>query len=521
MLEANQIGFQTSSNGDSHTVGMDPSTNEVLPGKFSNANNDEINFAVDQASEAFEISKNLSGAEKANFLNTIADEIMNLGDQLISRCCAESGLPEIRIKGERGRTIAQLQMFANLVNDGSWVEATIERAMPNRDPIPKPDIRRTLIPLGPVVVFAASNFPLAFSVAGGDTASALAAGNPVIVKAHRSHPGTSSLIASAIVNAAKKAGMPDGIFSLLHGEGSIVGQGLIKHSKVKAGAFTGSQKAGMLLYELANQRKEPIPFFAEMGSVNPVLLLPSGLNSTTAKMLSESITMGVGQFCTNPGLIFAINSDELNNFISELANELIQIEPGVMLNKQICASYDKEINELLNYQEVSIEGRSEKSKIINSGRPTLASMSASAFINNLRFTQEVFGPYSLIIRCNEQSEIDEVLNKLDGQLTGSIIGEISDFKLFQSSIDIMKKKVGRIIYNGVPTGVEVCSSMQHGGPFPASSDSRFTSVGTAAIKRFVRPITFQSWPYDQLPDELKDDNPLKIWRYVDGKLTKD
>ena len=258
-----------------------------------------------------------------------------------------------------------------------------------------------------------------------------------------------------------------------------------------------------------------------MGSVNPVLLLPSGLNNTTAKMLSESITMGVGQFCTNPGLIFAINSDELNNFISELSNELIQIEPGVMLNKQICASYDEEIDELLNYQEVSIEGRSEKSKIINSGRPTLASMSASAFINNLRFTQEVFGPYSLIIRCNEQSEIDEVLNKLDGQLTGSIIGEISDFKLFQSSIDIMKKKVGRIIYNGVPTGVEVCSSMQHGGPFPASSDSRFTSVGTAAIKRFVRPITFQSWPNDQLPDELRDDNPLKIWRYVDGKLTKD
>ena len=227
MLESNQIGFQTSSNGDSHTVGMDPSTNEALPGKFSNANKDEINFAVDQASEAFEISKNLSGAEKANFLNTISDEIMNLGDQLISRCCAESGLPEIRIKGERGRTIAQLQMFANLVNDGSWVEATIERAMPNRDPIPKPDIRRTLIPLGPVVVFAASNFPLAFSVAGGDTASALAAGNPVIVKAHRSHPGTSALIASAIVNAAKKTGMPDGIFSLLHGEGSIVGQGLI------------------------------------------------------------------------------------------------------------------------------------------------------------------------------------------------------------------------------------------------------------------------------------------------------
>ena len=521
MIESNIIGFQTSAKGNSFTIATNPVTNEPLPGKFPGANTDEINFTVDQASKAFDIYSKISGKEKAEFLNAIADEIAALGDKLISRCCAESGLPKVRIQGERGRTIAQLQMFANLIENGSWLEASIDTAQPDRDPVPKPDIRRILVPLGPVVVFAASNFPLAFSTAGGDTASALAGGNCVIVKAHRAHPGTSSMVGSAIVKAAKKTGMPDGVFSLLHGSGSTVGQELIKHCKVKAAGFTGSQTAGRLLYDLANRRTEPIPFFAEMGSINPVLLLPSGLNPTTVKMLAGSITMGVGQFCTNPGLIIGIEGEDLNQFILELGNQLSHIEPDVMLTQQICNSYNEEIEDLLNHQEITLETRANESEKLNNGRATLTSVPAQSFIKNPKLSQEIFGPYSLIVRCEDQSELDQVLGSLDGQLTGSIIGDNSELSLYDSSIKIMEKKVGRLIFNGVPTGVEVCPSMQHGGPFPASSDARFSSVGTTAIKRFVRPITYQSWPNDKLPDELKDKNPLNIWRYVNGEWSKD
>ena len=521
MIESNIIGFQTSSKSDSFTVGLNPATNETLKGKFSNANEDEINFAVDQASKAFEIYSKITGKEKAQFLNTIADEIEVLGDQLISRCCAESGLPEIRIKGEKGRTIAQLQMFANLIEDGSWREATIDKAMLDRDPVPKPDVRRILIPLGPVVVFAASNFPLAFSTAGGDTASALAGGNPVIVKAHRAHPGTSAMIGSAIVKAAEKTGMPDGVFSLLHGSGSIVGQGLVKHPKIKAAGFTGSQKAGKILYDLAKQRKEPIPFFAEMGSVNPVIVFPSGLNNETATALAGSITMGVGQFCTNPGIIISIESKELTEFVNQLGDELAQVNPDTMLTEQMSKVYNQEVESLLAHKEFKLEARADNSKNKNQGRATLVSVSGKIFINNPKLSEEVFGPYSLIVRCQNKTEIDQVLNSLDGQLTGSIFGDSSELSLYESAVNILGDKVGRLIFNGVPTGVEVCPSMQHGGPYPASSDSRFTSVGTAAIKRFVRPITYQSWPNDKLPDELKDNNPLNIWRYVDGYLTKD
>ena len=521
MIESNLIGFQTSSKSDTFTIGVNPSTKEPLAGKFPNANKDEINFAVDQASKAFEIYSKVSGKEKAEFLNAIADEIERLGDELISRCCAESGLPEIRIKGEKGRTIAQLQMFANLVEDGSWLEATIDRAMLDREPIPKPDIRRILVPLGPVVVFAASNFPLAFSTAGGDTASALAAGNPVIVKAHRAHPGTSAMIGTAVVEAAERTGMPDGVFSLLHGSGEVVGQGLVKHPKIKAAGFTGSQKAGRLLYDLANQRLEPIPFFAEMGSVNPVLLLPSGLNQKTVAMLAGSITMGVGQFCTNPGIIISLEGAGLTEFINQLGDELSNVTPDVMLTKQICKSYNQEVESLLTHKEITLEARADNSKNDNRGRATLVSVSGKSFINNPKLSEEVFGPYSLIIKCQNKSEIDQALNCLDGQLTGSIIGDNSELSSYDSAVKIIEKKVGRLIFNNVPTGVEVCPSMQHGGPYPASSDSRFSSVGTAAIKRFVRPITYQSWPNDKLPDELKDDNPLNIWRIVDGQLTKD
>ena len=521
MIKKNIIGFSISSEGDSSTQGFNPKTGEPLPGDFSNANYEEVNLAVEKATEAFETYRKISGKKKSLFLNAIADEIENLGELLIERCCAESGLPNARIVGERGRTVGQLRMFANLISEGSWLEASIEIADMERKPIPKPDIRKMLVPMGPVVVFAASNFPLAFSTAGGDTASALAGGNPVIVKAHSAHPGTSAFIGSAIMKAAKNTGMPDGVFSLLHGSGKVVGQSLISHSGVKAAGFTGSQVAGRILFDLANQRKEPIPFFAEMGSVNPVLLLPTALNLKIVEMLSTSITMGSGQFCTNPGLLLTLESDLLEQFINDLGRALEKIEPGVMLTEKICKTYYNDVGLSLFNQDVKVESEFQDKNKLNIARSVLVSVSGESFLKNPKLAEEVFGPYSMIVKCKNKDQLNNILTTLNGQLTGTVIGSEDEMRSFILSINQLEKKVGRLIFNNVPTGVEVCSSMQHGGPYPASSDSRFTSVGTMAIKRFVRPVAFQSWPDSQLPDELKNDNPLNIWRLINGEWTMD
>jgi len=521
MIEKNIIGFSISNVGDSYTQGFNPKTGQALPGHFSNASYEEVNLAVEKSTKAFETYRKFSGQQKATFLHAIADEIEHLGDLLIDRCCADSGLPNGRIIGERGRTIGQLRMFANLISEGSWLEASIELADIEREPIPKPDIRRMLVPLGPVVVFAASNFPLAFSTAGGDTTSALAGGNPVIVKAHSAHPGTSALIGSAIMKAAQNCGMPDGVFSLLHGSGKVVGQSLISHSGVKAAGFTGSQKAGRILFDLANKRSEPIPFFAEMGSVNPVLLLPTALNPNTVSMLSTSITMGAGQFCTKPGLILTLESDLLEQFIIDLSENLKEIVPGVMLTEKIWKAYYNDVISSLANQEVTVEIDFEDKKELNIAASMLVSVSGESFLKNSKLADEVFGPYSMVVKCKNTDQLNDVLSNLSGQLTGSVFGSEVEMLSFSLSIDQLEKKVGRLIFNGVPTGVEVCSSMQHGGPYPASSDSRFTSVGTMAIKRFVRPVAFQSWPDSQLPDELKNSNPLNIWRLINGERTKD
>ena len=521
MIKKNIIGFSISSEGDSSTQGFNPKTGEPLPGDFSNANYEEVNLAVEKATEAFETYRKIPGKKKSLFLNAIADEIENLGELLIERCCAESGLPNARIVGERGRTVGQLRMFANLISEGSWLEASIEIADMERKPIPKPDIRKMLVPMGPVVVFAASNFPLAFSTAGGDTASALAGGNPVIVKAHSAHPGTSAFIGSAIMKAAKNTGMPDGVFSLLHGSGKVVGQSLISHSGVKAAGFTGSQVAGRILFDLANQRKEPIPFFAEMGSVNPVLLLPTALNLKTVEMLSTSITMGSGQFCTNPGLLLTLESDLLEQFINDLGRALEKIEPGVMLTEKICKTYYNDVGLSLSNQDVKVESEFQDKNKLNIARSVLVSVSGESFLKNPKLAEEVFGPYSMIVKCKNTDQLNDILSTLNGQLTGTVIGSEDEMQSFILSIYQLEKKVGRLIFNNVPTGVEVCSSMQHGGPYPATSDSRFTSVGTMAIKRFVRPVAFQSWPDSQLPDELKNDNPLNIWRLINGEWTMD
>ena len=521
MTEKNLIGYSASSEGHSFTQGYNPAKREFLPGKFPNATSNEVNLAVDKASSGFNIYRNISGKRKGEFLNAIADEIELLGDELIVRCCAESGLPEGRIIGERGRTTGQLRMFANLVTEGSWIEATIDTSQLDRVPVPKPDIRRMLVPMGPVVVFAASNFPLAFSTAGGDTASALAGGNTVIVKAHGAHPGTSALVGSAILKAGQNTGMPDGVFSLLHGSGKVVGQSLINHPDIKAGGFTGSQTAGRILFNLANQRIEPIPFFAEMGSVNPVLLLPSSLTKDTAELLTGSITMGVGQFCTNPGLLLSVKGDHLDKFIIDLGNALRQVNSDVMLSERICNTYYGDVDSVLSNVDVNVETKVETEKESNQGAAILVSVSGKTFINNPKLAQEVFCPYSMVVKCKNTDQLNDVLSNLSGQLTGSVFGSEVEMLSFSLSIDQLEKKVGRLIFNGVPTGVEVCSSMQHGGPYPASSDSRFTSVGTMAIRRFVRPVAFKSWPDSQLPDELKNSNPLNIWRLINGEWTKD
>ena len=416
-------------------------------------------------------------------------------------------------------------MFADLLREGSWLEASIDTAQPDRKPIPKPDIRRMLVPMGPVVVFAASNFPLAFSTAGGDTASALAGGNPVIVKAHSAHPGTSALVGHAISRAAEKCGMPDGVFSMFHGSGATVGQALIKHASIKAAGFTGSRSAGRLLFDLACQRDEPIPFFAEMGSINPIVILPNAMNERPkeiAGLIAGSITLGGGQFCTNPGLLLIIEKKGYSNFLDELNDAISTIAPSVMLNEKIHKSFETDKYSALNQKGVKIEAVS-RHEITgdNLAMPTLASVNAASFFRNSSLSDEIFGPYSLIVKCKNENELEDIVGTLEGQLTATIFAADKENEDYGSIINQLKNRVGRIIFNGVPTGVEVCGSMQHGGPYPASGDVRFTSVGTSSIKRFTRPIAFQDWPDYELPDELKKSNPLNIWRWVDNYLTKE
>lgn len=519
----NRIGFDLSDSKTTTISAYNPSNDLALAGNFYTANDADIELTLNKSSEAFKSYKSVSGKKKADFLDAIGEEIIALGDQLIHRAMAETALPEGRIIGERGRTVGQLKLFASLLREGSWVEASIDKAMPDREPVPKPDIRKMLIPIGPVVIFTASNFPLAFSTAGGDTASALAAGNPVIIKAHESHLGTNELVADAISNAAKRTSMPDGVFSSLVGSGFELGQKLVKHPKTKSVAFTGSYRGGKALFDLANKRDEPIPVFAEMGSINPVFILPGKMKleaNSLAKTYAGSITMGVGQFCTNPGLLIAVKTDDLDKFIDTIGSEISGMGASTMLNKGIAKAYSKGIDLALTQKGVNSLSVKEDNSEENTGNPTIASISATEFINNPALQHEVFGPFSLLIICDDINQMDQVIDTLQGQLTVTFMGTDDDLNKFSSTIKKSTEITGRLIFNGVPTGVEVCHSMQHGGPFPASTDGRFTSVGADAIKRFVRPLSFQNTPNHLLPDELKDDNPINIWRKIDGALSK-
>jgi len=460
--------------------------------------------------------------EKATFLNAIAEEILALDETLIETFCSESGLPEGRAKGERGRTIGQLKAFADLLEEGSWVEATIDTGIPDRTPAPKPDLRKMLVPLGPVVVFGASNFPLAFSTAGGDTAAALAAGCPVIVKSHPMHAGTGELVASAIIKAAEATGMPNGVFSNLNSSGIEVGVELVKHPQVKAVGFTGSIKGGRALFDLAAQRDEPIPVFAEMGSINPVIMLPEALenrNAELAKIYAGSITVGSGQFCTNPGLLLGIQSDGLNHFIENLSEEIVKIEPSCMLHPKIISTYEKNKQTALDQLGLVVAADYGSEVEVNHARQAVVRVSGQTFLENTKLHHEVFGPYSMVVECENATELQAIIANLEGQLTGTIISDNNELIRYPNIITALQNRVGRIIFNGVPTGVEVCPSMQHGGPYPASTDSRFTSVGAQSIKRWVRPFGFQDWPDSLLPNELKNANPLGISRSVNNKQT--
>lgn len=490
---------------------------------YKDFNTEEINLVMQEAWNAFHIYRKFSLQQRAAFMKAIAVELDNCGDALIQTAMGETNLPEARLRGERARTIFQLNSYAEACEKGNWLEARIDTAITDKTP-PKPDIRKMLVPLGPVVVFGASNFPFAYSTAGGDTACAFAAGCPVIVKAHPAHAETSEIVANAILTAANKCNMPKGIFAHVHGASFEVGKALVQHPHTKAVGFTGSYIGGKQLFDWGNQRNEPIPVFAEMGSINPVFLMPEKLYTESASMAQQyaaSITLGVGQFCTNPGLLIGIESEALKTFVHDLGKAIQKIAPAPMLHSGIVSAYKKNKGNALLQDDVHLVAESETEVKENEGLPTIATASGQAFLNNPVLHQEVFGPYSIVIRCKDMQEMITVAKNLEGQLTTTLMATETDITGNNELVEAIKNICGRFILNGVPTGVEVCLSQHHGGPFPATTDSRFGAVGADGIKRFARPIAFQNWANNLLPDELKNENPLNIWRTVNNELSNE
>jgi NADP-dependent aldehyde dehydrogenase len=519
----NFIGSNLSQEGGKTFSAKNPATGQELEPLFHEASESEIDRALTLAEKAFEEYRKQPPEKIAAFLERIADEIIGLGDELIQRANAETALPEARLTAERARTVGQIKMFAALVREGSWVEARIDRAMPDRKPIPKPDLRRKLVPIGPVVVFGASNFPFAFSVPGGDTASALAAGNPVVVKAHPAHPGTSELIARAILAAAKASQMPEGVFSMVHGVSHEVGLRLVRQAAAKAVSFTGSLKAGRALFDAAAARPEPIPVYAEMGSTNPIFILPGALKQNgngIAEGLLQSVTLGVGQFCTNPGLVFGLGDKGLESFIEKAGQAAVSSPPGTMLYQGICERYHEGVERTRNIPGVRVVGQSAAAGNAGQASAMVLATDSKTFLQHEALSEELFGPSTLIVSCGSANELERIAKDLPGQLTATIHGTEDDLRAHRGLVSILEQKVGRLLFNGFSTGVEVCPSMHHGGPYPATTDAHFTSVGGAAIIRFARPICFQNFPDSSLPIELRNKNERGIWRLVDGEMTK-
>lgn len=504
---------------------VDPATGQNLDEQFFAASLEDVDLAVRLASEAFSSYRKISGKERASFLRKIASRIESIGEGLIERAHLETALPKARLQGETGRTCGQLRLFAQVVEEGSWVGARIDRPEPTRKPAPKPDIRSLLRPLGPVGVFGASNFPLAFSVAGGDTASALAAGNPVVVKAHPAHPGTSRLVGNAIREVVKECALPEGVFSLLFDNATQVGIELIKHPLLKAVGFTGSRTAGRALMDLAASRPEPIPFFGEMSSTNPVFILPGALRERgegIAIGLHTSFTLGAGQFCTKPGLVFYAEGDGQQYFTDRLRELVRGSTPFNLLTSGISNAFNSAIaSRKQGGTPTHIAAKSDPSNDGQCVGAVLFETDAGSFLRDPQLSGEIFGPTTLLVRHSSRDELLNIARGLEGHLTATVHGTEADLREYAELIAVLEEKVGRLVFNGFPTGVEVTHAIVHGGPYPATFDGRSTSVGSQAIFRFARPVCYQGFPDAALPDELKDENPLGIWRMVDGEMSRE
>ncbi len=504
---------------------LNPATGAALEPAFCEASLPEVDAAVHAAADAFETSRLQPTEARARLLETMAAEIEALGDALLARAQAETGLPLPRLTGERARTCGQLRLFAAVVREGSWVDARIDPALPDRQPLPRPDLRRMLIALGPVAVFGASNFPLAFSVAGGDTASALAAGCPVVVKAHPAHPGTSELVAQAIARALVACGLPAGLFSLVHG-GPAIALALVRHPALTAVAFTGSPAAGSALFAAAASRPHPIPVFAEMSGVNPLYLLPEALRERGAAIaagLVGSFTLGVGQFCTKPGLIFAVRCEATDAFLPLLAAAVRAAPCGTLLTRGIRDAFEATQSAISQVQGLTLLAAADAAPDAGrtEGQPRVAWTTASTFLRQPELVRESFGPFTLVVIGDSPEELLACTRALDGQLTATVHGTAKDLDAAGSLLALLEQKAGRLLINGYPTGVEVSPAMHHGGPSPATTDARFTSVGTAALLRFARPICYQNFPAALLPPALQDGNPLRLMRLVNNVLTRD
>jgi 2,5-dioxopentanoate dehydrogenase len=516
------IGFGRGKATGETFYAFNPETGKEIEPNFHSATEDELNRAASLANEARIPYGNLPGKTRAVFLRAVADNIEALGDALIQRASYETALPSPRFVGERARTCGQLRMFADLLDEGSWVDARVDHAIPDRQPLAKPDVRSMLRPIGPVAVFCASNFPLAYSVAGGDTASALAAGCPVIVIAHTAHPGTAEFVGSALMEAAKSTGMSEGVFSLIFAKGYELGQALVRHPAIKAVGFTGSRRGGRALMDIAAARNEPIPVYTEMSSVNPTFFLPGAIEERGESLvtaLHASVTGGAGQFCTKPGLVFLPDTGASQGFISDFRSQISETPSSPLLTGGIQESYNgasakraPEVEAYFTKEQKDLPGFA-----VN---PSVFETTAIEFLNTPDLNEEIFGPTTLLIKSQAKEDLLEIARSLEGQLTASVHGTEKDLADHADLIAILETKVGRLIFNGFSTGVEVCPSMVHGGPYPATSDSRSTAVGTRAITRFARLVCFQNFPDPALPDELKESNPLDLWRVVDGAFNK-
>lgn len=519
------LGNTKSAQGKITFRAVNASGGHLMEPAFHEATDGEIDRAMTLADESFDALRSRSAEDRAALLESIADEIMALGDGLLARAHAETNLPMGRLTAERGRTAMQSKMFATMIREGSWVDAVIDRALPDRQPQPRPDMRRMLVPIGPIVVFGASNFPFAISVAGTDTVCALGAGCPVVVKAHPAHPGTCEMMATAVQNALKKHGFPAGCFSLIQGASHAVGTALVKHPLTRAVAFTGSLRGGRALWEIANARPEPIPVYAELGSANPVFILPQALaqrGEQIAQGYVQSTALGVGQFCTNPGLLLGLKGDGFTKFTQAVATAAQAVAPQTMLHAGIRDAYDHGIEAIAKTPGVTLVAKSAQA-----ADPHLTQAACVMFKTDVKtfdaqphLHREVFGPTSLIIEADTTADLERIARNLEGHLTATIHATPEDLKNHATLVRILERKVGRIVINGFPTGVEVAHATHHGGPYPASLDGHWTSIGSASIYRFVRPVCYQGFPDEALPVELQNANPRKIWRKIDGEMTK-